>query len=157
MRGIARFAAAGSVLAFLTVASPGCGSDSEPAPREHTGCLDLCPVYPGAATLTADRAQVPADGASLTTARATFTDPRGLGLVDSPVVLFADVPDITWVAVDPDDPQNPAPTRCLTSTSVDGSAECMFRAGHTIGRTLLHARQLVEPSLEAATEVELVP
>ena len=124
---------------LLALAVGGCGSDPDndesrvpqqpPSPPPTSASATL--------TVTVDPAILPADGESTAMARATLTDARGLPQAGLPLVFTATLGDITWVTVDPDDPSNPFPTRCVAYTGSNGSAGCTFRAGFTPGNALI--------------------
>lgn len=123
---------------LLALAVSGCGSDPDDESRVPQQPPLPPPVSAGATlTVTVDPTVLPADGESTAMARATLTDARGLPQAGRPLVFTATLGDITWVAVDPDDPTNPFPTRCVASTGSNGSAGCTFRAGFTPGNALI--------------------
>lgn len=124
---------------LLALAVAACGSDpdndesrvpQQPPPPPPTGAS-------AAITVTVEPTALPADGESTGMARATVTDARGLPLAGLPLVFTASLGDVTWVTVDPDDPSNPFPTRCVAYTGSNGSAGCTFRAGYTPGTALI--------------------
>lgn len=119
----------------LTLVLCGCGSDPD---NDESRVPEQPPPPPpptasAALIVTVDRATLPADGQSTAMARATVTDARGLPQPGLALVFTATLGDITWVTVDPDDPSNPFPTRCVAYTGSNGSAGCTFRAGFTPG------------------------
>ncbi len=108
----------------------------------------------GAASIHMDQDVIPADGATLVTARATLTDARGIARVGAPMTFFANLGDITWVTTDPTDTANLFPVECLTFTGLDGEAECVLRSGYTPGKTFVNVAGPAELGLGASTEVE---
>lgn len=140
------------VLLAVAACQGGTEADQGPTPGDPT---DNPPPPIGAATVTTDQAVIPADGTTLVTARATLTDARGIARVGAPILFTADLGDITWITVDPENLDDLYPTSCLAYTGTDGTAECVFRSGFTPGRTFINAAGPASLGLGAATEVEL--
>lgn len=145
-----------TVLLMLTLlGASACGSDHDQSPYcdpceppPCTGCSNDLPVL----TLVTDSVQIPADGTTLTNARVTFTDARGIALAGVGVRFTADVPDVTWADAD----EASAAAECLRSTGADGAAACAFRAAATPGPARITAVTLDSLGLAAAADVDFV-
>jgi len=110
----------------------------------------------GAATIFVDTTSIPADGTTLTAAHATFTDRRGISLVGVPVRFTATIADVTWVDPASADPESSHLTECDEPTGSDGTAECVFRAGSTVGKAFITAAAPESVGLSASEQIELV-
>lgn len=142
------------MVALLVVGA--CGSDSpENSTEPPPCCRDLSgPSYPGVATLVTEHNQIPADGTTLTIARATFTDERGIARPGLSIEFVVDLADVTWIANGGSDLVS---AKCLAFTGADGTAECTFRAGLTPGFTYIRASARPAFDLTAATQVQFLP